>query len=477
MLISMVFIFIIGYLCIALEHTLKVNKSAPALLTGTLLWVIYMFGATEFVPTVSAHEFNAFLANNPRLADLPLAQQCINFVTNHQILDSIGEISETLIFLIGAMLTVELIDAHGGFNFITNRITTRKKRKLLWLIATLTFFMSAVLDNLTTSIVMVMLISKLIENKQERWLFGGIIIIAANSGGAWSPIGDVTTIMLWIRGNISTGATIPNLFIPCLISAIIPVLLIQRKLTGTFEVSNERAACHIDDPIRKMKRKKRITILVMGLSSLLFVPIFKTVTHLPPFIGMLFGISLMWIYTELSNKREFNLSDKQKPTVAKIIHHIDGATLLFFLGILLAVDTLKYSGVLNSFSAMLDTYVGNVYAVNIIIGLLSSIIDNVPLVAAAIGMYPIADQAMVAASANPEYMSNFMQDGTFWQFLTYCAGVGGSSLIIGSAAGVIVMGLEKISFMWYIKNISLLAVAGYLAGAAWYIVQNTLIHG
>lgn len=477
MLISMIIIFIVGYLCIALEHPLKVNKAGSALLTGTLLWVIYAFGASEFVPSVSAQEFKLFLEDNPRFMGLPLAEQCINFVVNHQVLDSIGEICETLLFLVGAMLTVELIDAHGGFNFITNRITTRKKKKLLWLIATLTFFMSAVLDNLTTSIVMVMLISKLIDDKQERWLFGGIIIITANSGGAWSPIGDVTTIMLWIRGNISTGATIPNLLIPCIISAIIPVLLVQRKLHGSLVSLNDRVD-NLDknDPIRKMKRQKRITILIMGLGCLLFVPIFKTVTHLPPFLGILLGISLMWIYTDISNKHDLNLTETQKPTVAKIIHRIDGATLLFFLGILLAVDTLKYSGILGSFSEVLDTYIGNVYAVNIVIGLLSSIVDNVPLVAGAIGMYPIADATTIAASANPEYLSNFIQDGTFWQFLTYCAGVGGSSLIIGSAAGVIVMGLEKINFIWYMKNISLIAIAGYFAGAVWYIAQNILLH-
>lgn len=471
MLISMIIIFLAGYLCIALEHPLKVNKAGTALLTGTILWVIYTHSASQFIPTVSAEEFRMFLESNPRFAFLPFAEQCTHFVVENQILDSIGEISETLLFLIGAMITVELIDAHGGFNFITDRITTTRKRKLLWLIATITFFMSAVLDNLTTSIVMVMLIRKLIGNYKERWIFGSIIIIAANSGGAWSPIGDVTTIMLWIRGNISTAATIPHLILPCILSALVPVFMAQRLLHGEItppliikkEVKNGL--------LENLKKKKRIAILLLGLLCLLFVPVFKTVTHLPPFMGILMGIGFLWVFTEIMYLHERRVDEKLKLPLDKIIHRIDGATLLFFLGILLAVDALQHSGILNSFSHALDTYIGNVYAVNIIIGLLSSVVDNVPLVAGAIGMYPIADQAMVAASANPEYMLHFMQDGVFWQFLAYCAGVGGSSLIIGSAAGVVVMGLERINFIWYFKNISFMALCGYLSGAVLYIAQ------
>ena len=442
MLTTMIIVFLIGYLLIALEHPLKINKAGTALLTGTILWVLYTLGAPQFIPTASAEEFKLFLDAFPFIKDLPYADQCIRFVIDHQILDSIGEIAETLIFLIGAMITVELVDSHGGFMFITNRITTNSKRKLLFVIATITFFMSAVLDNLTTSIVMVMLIRKLIGNYKERWIFGSIIVIAANSGGAWSPIGDVTTIMLWVRGNISTSATIPHLFLPSL--------------------------------VKVLKANEKLAILCIGVFCLLFVPVFKTITHLPPFMGILMGVGILWIFTELMY-RKTPINEDLKLRLSKVVSRIDGATLMFFLGILLAVDALRCSGVLGSFSLWLDDTIGNVYAVNLIIGTLSAIVDNVPLVAGAIGMSPVASDAMVTTAADPVYMAHFIQDGVFWQFLAYCAGVGGSMLIIGSAAGVVVMGLEGINFIWYLKRISLLALAGYLSGAAVYILQNVLL--
>lgn len=475
MVICMILVFLAGYLCIALEHPLKINKAGTALLTGTVLWVMYVYSAQDFIPSVSGEEFKIFLEANPSLADLPFIEQCKNFVVNHQVLDSIGSIAETLLFLIGAMITVELIDSHGGFNFITDRITTTQKKKLLWLIAVITFCMSAVLDNLTTSIVMVMLIRKLIGNYKERWVFGSIIIIAANSGGAWSPIGDVTTIMLWIRGNISTASTIPHLIIPCIISLLIPVLIAQRFLKGEVTPPLIEQSDSENKLLKRLDARKRLAILILGLCCLLFVPIFKTVTHLPPFMGILMGIAILWVYTEIMYQRAHHIKNEIKLPLAKVIHRIDGATLLFFLGILLAVDVLQHSGILGAFSGFLDKYVGNVYAVNMIIGLLSSIVDNVPLVAGAMGMYPIANESMIAAAADPAYMAHFVQDGTFWQFLAYCAGVGGSILIIGSAAGVVVMGLERINFIWYLKNISLLALSGYLGGATWYILQSLLL--
>ena len=408
------------------------------------------------------------------IRDRPYADQCIRFVIDHQILDSIGEIAETLIFLIGAMITVELVDSHGGFMFITNRITTNSKRKLLFVIATITFFMSAVLDNLTTSIVMVMLIRKLIGNYKERWIFGSIIVIAANSGGAWSPIGDVTTIMLWVRGNISTSATIPHLFLPSLVSALVPVLIISRYLHGKVTPPNAFEENRDNLLLKVLKANEKLAILCIGVFCLLFVPVFKTITHLPPFMGILMGVGILWIFTELMY-RKTPINEDLKLRLSKVVSRIDGATLMFFLGILLAVDALRCSGVLGSFSLWLDDTIGNVYAVNLIIGTLSAIVDNVPLVAGAIGMYPVASDAMVATAADPAYIANFVQDGVFWQFLAYCAGVGGSMLIIGSAAGVVVMGLEGINFIWYLKRISLLALAGYLSGAAVYILQNVLL--
>ena len=440
----MIILFLVGYLMIALEHPLKINKAGTALLLGTILWVMYS-----------------------RLAPLPTIEQ--------ELLHSVGEIAETLIFLIGAMITVELIDSHGGFTFITRYITTTDKRKLLLAIATITFFLSAVLDNLTTSIVMIMLLRKLVGNYKERWVFGSIIIIAANSGGAWSPIGDVTTIMLWVRGNISTSATIPNLILPSIVSALVPVLFAMRFLHG--KVTPPRVIAGGDENnalLEKLLPKTKLSILILGLFCLLFVPIFKTITHLPPFMGILLGVGVLWLYTERMYAHT-PVDEELKLRLSKVVHRIDGTTLLFFLGILLAVDALRCVGILGDFALWLDQSVGNVYVVNLIIGTLSAIVDNVPLVAGAMGMYPVATDAMIAAAPDPAYMMNFAQDGVFWQFLAYCAGVGGSMLIIGSAAGVVVMGLERINFIWYLKNISLLALLGYLAGAGVYILQNMLL--
>lgn len=475
MLTAMVIVFLVGYLMIALEHPLKINKAGTALLIGTILWVMYTYAAPFFIPRASAEEFSLFLESFPSLGSLTFKEQCTRFVVEHQVLDSIGEIAETLIFLIGAMITVELIDAHGGFMFITNHITTKKKKKLLVLIAVITFFMSAVLDNLTTSIVMIMLIRKLLGNYKERWVFGSIIIIAANSGGAWSPIGDVTTIMLWVRGNISTSSTIPHLILPSIVSALIPVLIAMRFLHGNVTPPNAFSQMEADNELlKKLKDKEKLSILIIGVLCLLFVPVFKTVTHLPPFMGILMGVGILWFYTEMLYARK-PIDEDLKLRLSKVVHRIDGATLLFFLGILLAVDALRCSGVLSDFAFWLDDTVGNVYAVNLIIDALSSIVDNVPLVAGAIGMYPVATDAMVAAATDPAYLANFVQDGVFWQFLAYCAGVGGSMLIIGSAAGVVVMGLERINFIWYLKNISLLALTGYLSGAVVYILQNLIL--
>lgn len=474
MLTIMIFVFLVGYLCIALEHPLKVNKAGTALLTGTILWVLYTFSAPDLIPTASPEAFKEFLDAHPAIAALPFVEQCTRFVVEHQVLDSIGEIAETLIFLIGAMITVELIDTHGGFMFITNHITTNQKKKLLLLIAFITFFMSAILDNLTTSIVMIMLIRKLIGNYKERWVFGSVIIIAANSGGAWSPIGDVTTIMLWVRGNISSSATIPHLFLPSLVSAMVPVLIMMRSLHGKVTPPNAFGENENDELLKELRTKEKLSILILGVFCLIFVPIFKTFTHLPPFMGILMGVGVLWVYTELMYKRKA-VNEDLKLRLSKVVRRIDGATLLFFLGILLAVDALRCSGILSNFSVWLDDTVGNVYAVNLIIGTLSAVVDNVPLVAGAIGMYPVATEAMIANAVDPVYMANFVQDGVFWQFLAYCAGVGGSMLIIGSAAGVVVMGLERINFIWYLKHISLLVLLGYLSGAAVYILQNTLL--
>lgn len=474
MVILMIFLFVIGYILIASEHIIKINKAAAALLTGTILWIIYAYAAPELIPLVSPEAFQDFLLKNPSISDLPYAEQCLKYIVEYQIIESTGEICETLIFLTGAMLTVELVDSHGGFMFITNHITTHNKKRMLILISIITFFMSAILDNLTTSIVMVMLIRKLVGNYKERWVFGSMVIIAANSGGAWSPIGDVTTIMLWLRGNISTSSTIPNLFLPSLVSAVIPLLLLLPRLSGNITSPNFFAKDENEELLRELNHKDRLSILILGVLCLLFVPVFKSVTHLPPFMGILLGVGILWVFTEIMY-RSNRMDESIKLRLSKVIRKLDGATLLFFLGILLAVEAMRYAGILTSFSVWLDNNIGNIYLVNFIIGVMSAIVDNVPLVASAIAMYPVATDAMVAAAADPAYMAYFVQDGIFWQFLAYCAGVGGSMLIIGSAAGVVVMGLERINFIWYLKNITIFAFWGYLAGALVYVLQNFLL--
>ncbi len=466
----MLIVFVAGYLCIALEHPLGINKAGTALVTGILLWVIYIFSAGHYIPMYSAGEFAHFLSSNPGLGNLSLHEQYSRFVVDVQILEHVGDIAQTLLFLMGAMTIVELIDSHGGFDFITSRITTRNKHLLLWIIAFITFFMSAVLDNLTTSIVMVMLLRKIIANYKERWLFGSLIVIAANSGGAWSPIGDVTTIMLWVKGNITALPTIMNLLLPCLVSVVIPVLIANRLLHGIltspdYKDEKPKLLC-------VMSRKERLSILLVGVACLVSIPVFKSVTHLPPFMGVLLTLGIMWIYTEIMYQQRRDIEESIKERVAKVIKHIDMATILFFLGILLSVAALQSAGLLQEAARFLDEKVHNVYLIDTLIGVLSSIVDNVPLVAGAAGMYPVVDPTLIAASADPAYTANFVQDGLFWQLLTYCAGVGGSILIIGSAAGVVVMGLERINFMWYLKNISLMALTGYLAGIAVYLFQH-----
>ncbi len=465
MVFLMIILFLVGYMAITMEHPLKINKAASALLLCALLWTVYIFYAPEILPGSS--EFLHFAANTSN-EHLSLFEKMMAFVTGKQIIEHIGDIAEILFFLIGAMTIVELIDIHGGFSIITDRITTKKKKQLLWLLAVITFFMSATLDNLTTSIVMVMLLRKLIGNFKERWLFACIIIIAANSGGAFSPIGDVTTIMLWVKGNVTTAGLIPNLFIPAVLSTLIPLLIVSRLLKGEITMrrqlpdSNETAHLNVS---RYISPKEQKTIFFMGIGSLVFVPVFKSVTHLPPFIGVLFGLSLLWIYTEILYANKKQIPEHSKARISVVLGRIDIVTILFFMGILMSVAALQCAGILSDLSSFLAEKVGNLYVINILIGILSSIVDNVPLVAGAMGMYPL----------DPTPLSAFGIDGVFWLFLSYCAGVGGSILIIGSAAGVVVMGLERVNFIWYLKNISGVAFLGYLTGAAFFILQEEVI--
>ena len=455
--ILMIILFLLGYTCIAMEHSINVNKAASALLLCALLWTVYILNVNPEI-----------LGLNPATPH----EDLIRHVTGVQIIEHLGDVASTLFFLMGAMTIVELIDVHGGFSIITNKITTRKKKELLWLIAFITFFMSAILDNLTTTIVMVMLLRKLVSDQKERWIFACIVIMAANAGGAFSPIGDVTTIMLWVRGNVTTAGLIPNLFIPSVLSIVVPTLIASRFLKGELapiSVSNQSNANATANFITPKEQK---IIFYMGIGALIFVPVFKSITHLPPFIGVLLGLSILWIYTELMYHKKSQIPESSKARITNVLSRIDLTTILFFLGILMAVAALQCAGILHDLSIFLEEHIGNVFVIDIVIGILSSIVDNVPLVAGSMGMYPLATTAQVAADPS---LAVFAQDGIFWMFLAYCAGVGGSILIIGSAAGVVVMGLEKVSFGWYLKRISGLALIGYLAGALFFVVQELYI--
>ncbi|MDY6395428.1 MAG: sodium:proton antiporter NhaD [Bacteroidales bacterium] len=427
-MIVMVVVFVIGYFFIAMEHTFKINKSATALLLAVAMWTLYV-------------AIGGFHAGE-----------------NHEVLiEALGDTAEILFFLLGAMTIVETIDQHGGFSIITDRITTKSKRKLLWVISILTFFMSAVLDNLTTSIVMCALLRKLVSDKRDRWLFGGAVILAANSGGAWSPIGDVTTIMLWIKGNISAVGVIKETLLASIVCLIVPTLGISTMLKGELEKTPEVQTGSSVSLISKLQSK---IVLGIGVGFLVFTPVFKTITHLPPYMGILLGLSVLWIVTELMHKRRPEVY--QRMNIGTVITRVDTPSVLFFLGILMAVSCLSSAGHLRLLAQGLDG-LGNFYLTDLIIGALSSIVDNVPLVAAAMGMYDIAPAG------------HFAMDGAFWEFLAYCAGTGGSLLIIGSAAGVAVMGMEKIDFVWYLKHISIWALLGYLAGAGTYILMSMFI--
>ena len=430
MILTIIITFILGYTLIALERQIGVNKTAIAIILGITLWVLALY------------------------------QTSLNI--NTQITEHLGDTAEILFYLLGAMTIVEWVDTHAGFEVITKHITTQNKRRLLWLIALITFFMSSILDNLTTAIVMVMLLRRLITNQQERWIFGSIIIIAANAGGAWTPIGDVTTIMLWIHDNITSMNVIRHLFLPSLISLLIPLVII------TFRIKGDAQAQQNNNSLLSLAitRKEQITILSLGIGSLLFVPVFKELTNLPPFMGIMLALGCVWIYTEILYNRKKNISPDKVHRIPSILSKIDYSTLLFFLGILMAVAALQVVGVLDQMANFLNDKLHNVYFINTIICFLSSIIDNVPLVAAAMGMYPLVH----AGSGITPYMMNFTTDGAFWELLAYCAGTGGSILIIGSAAGVVVMGMERINFMWYLKHITWMTILGYFAGIGLYYI-------
>jgi Na+/H+ antiporter NhaD/arsenite permease-like protein len=492
MFILMVVIFVLGYIAIALEHPLKVDKAASALAIGTLCWVAYIFGAFDILAGGLSPAFSQYISGKEGLTDEGAVKSFLGglnhlegversewleimreWIVEIQIIEHLGEIAEILFFLLGAMTIVEVIDQHEGFKVITDKIKTTNKVKLLWIISFLTFFMSAVLDNLTTTIVMVALLRKLISEKQSRWFFASIVVLAANAGGAWSPIGDVTTIMLWIGGQVSTVAIITRVFLPSVFNIVVPLIVLSFTMKGKI---TRPEIVDTEKPVTNVFEQK--LMLILGVSGLLFVPVFKTITHLPPYMGMLLSLSLFWLVTEIMHKGK-DTEIKHKLKITTILRRVEMPTVFFFLGILSAVAALQSAGHLTMLAKSLDENLGNAYFIDMAIGILSAIVDNVPLVAGAMGMYPVVEPAQILALTDPasiQYAHSFIQDGIFWEFLAYTAGTGGSILIIGSAAGVAAMGLEKIDFIWYLKKISLLALLGYLAGCACYYFQSLLLH-
>jgi Na+/H+ antiporter NhaD/arsenite permease-like protein len=422
----LIIIFVVAYTAIALEHPIRVNKSASALLAAGLLWTVYAVMTGD-------------------------QQRVVENLT-----ESLAGTAQIVFFLMGAMTIVEVVDAHNGFEVITSRINTRKQTTLMWLVGFVTFFLSAVLDNLTTTIVMLSLTKKLLDNHEDRLFFAGMIVVAANAGGAWSPIGDVTTTMLWIGGQITSLAIMKGVLLPSLVNLLVPLAVCSYLLRGRIVTS---------PPVTGLKGVEttdfeKHLMFCLGLGTLVAVPVFKTVTHLPPFMGILFGLGILWLVGELIHRSKDD-EDKQSLTLAHALTHIDMSSIVFFIGILLSVATLEHAQLLTALADWLDQTIGRLDVIVIIIGLVSAVIDNVPLVAASMGMYDLG---------------RYPSDSFIWEFLAYCAGTGGSILIIGSAAGVAAMGLEKIHFFWYVRRIGGLALLGYVAGAITYIVQYRLLH-
>ncbi|MEX2232838.1 MAG: sodium:proton antiporter NhaD [Cyclobacteriaceae bacterium] len=449
--ILIIIVFTVGYIAIAAEHSIKINKTASALLTGVVCWTLFALSSPAESVLTSTH----FL-DYVKILEIDLGDK-ISTLSEHEIFRGfvvselshhLAKIAEILFFLMGAMTIVELMDAHHGFRIITDRIRTENPRRLLWIVCWITFFLSATLDNLTTSIVMVSLIRKLVSDNQMRLFFAGMIVIAANAGGAWSPIGDVTTTMLWIGGQISTVGIMKAVFIPSLVCMLAPLIYLSFTLTGGL---GERKIKNAEDGQAVGGEK---LILLLGISALISVPIFKTYTELPPYVGMLAALGVLWVVSELIHP-ELDEAVKKNYTAAGALSRIDVPSVLFFLGILMAVGALESMQTLNHLAAFLAESLGDNRIIITLIGLLSAVVDNVPLVAASMGMYDL---------------NVYPQDHMIWPYLAYCAGTGGSILIIGSAAGVAVMGMEKIDFIWYVKKISIIASIGYFSGAGVYLI-------
>lgn len=465
MFILMPIVFVLGILAIALEDKIKINKAAVALFMAISMWMILMADAYSIFIERSSPLFQEFLTKNPSMVSRPLTEQFIYFISNRSIVYNLGNVSETLFFVMCSMLIVDIVDKHGGFRSMTGYLCTTNKRKLLWGVSITAFFFSALLDNLAAAIVLVAVLRKIVPDRTDRLKYACMVIIAANAGGSWSPIGDVTTILLWVGKKITASHQILHLFIPALINMLVPLTIAHFwlfKKGATLRVKSEEDV----DEYPEIPVRARRTIFIIGALSLAMVPVFQMVTDLPPFLGVLLGLAILWIYTDIMYSRQLHIKESDKLRIATLLPNIDLSTIFFFLGILMSVGALETSGHLGLLSNYLDNSVHNPFLISFMIGVLSSSVDNVALVAATIGMYPTIQQT---TDLSP-YMMNFIIDGGFWTFLAYCAVTGGSILIIGSATGVTVMGLEKIDFMYYTKRFSILALIGYLCGAGTYLL-------
>ncbi len=467
MYVLMPIIFVLGILAIALEDKIKINKAAIALFMAISMWMILMFDAYDIFIERSSPIFQEFLRENPEMSNLPVHEQFINFISNRSIVYHLGNVAETLFFVMCSMLIVEIIDKHGGFRAVTGYLVTDNKRKLLWYISFAAFFFSALLDNLAAAIVLMAVLRKLVPDKTDRMKYACMVIIAANAGGSWSPIGDVTTILLWVGKNITAFHQISHLFIPALINILVPLTIAHfwlfKKGSKLRKLSEKDL---VDELCPEIPDHSRRAIFVIGILSLALVPVFQMVTDLPPFLGVLLGLVVLWFYTDIMYSRLPGMKESRKLRITEILPNIDLSTIFFFLGILMSVGALETSGHLGLMSGFLDKHIHEPYLISFIIGLLSSCVDNVALVAATMGMYPV----IPFAADLSQYAQFFVTDGGFWTFLAYCGVTGGSILIIGSATGVTIMGMEKINFMYYFKRFTILALTGYICGAGIYLL-------
>lgn len=468
--IIMPLIFIAGILCVALEDKIKINKAAITITMAIILWSILMINVVEFKNIFNPEYLGLWIKDNPSLALLPMKEQAMSYLSDFVLIDRLGDVATTLFFVMATMVIIELVDSQGGFMVVSEKITTRNKRKMLWIICILAFFFSALLDNIAAAVVIIALLRKLITKREDRWIFASMVIIASNAGGSWSPIGDVTTILLWSSGNLTAAHQILSLFLPALATVLVPLIIVQYtfKKGECFEnIKKDTYVLIYNNPRFKNMRIYSSVILAMGVISLASVPIFKEFTHLPPFMGVLFGLSLMWIFTDIALHRS-RIREAKKVNVVKIFNRIDMATIMFFFGILMSVAAIDTAGQLEKAGEAMSKAISEPLLISFIVGICSSFLDNVALVAATMGMYPLADPNAVGA------LSDFAVNGDFWTFLAYCGVTGGSILIIGSATGVTVMGMEKITFGYYLKKFTLLAFLGYIAGAVVYLAINSM---